>query len=457
MPKWTRREFTRDTALLLAATGCGGGAEPQDSASAPPRPKHVILITADDLGWRDVHSYGLTQIATPAMDRLVAEGIAFDRAFDVVSSCSSSRASFITGQYPHTHGVEGLVHRHPEMSLPTDHPTMIQPMVEAGFNTAIQGKWHVTDIATPEQFGYHRYLPTDIDQVMRHTDDAIRFIDEHAEDGFYLELNTMQTHRNLLGQFIMADGYEVEEDVAIPPEYWGLPDWPEIRFEVARYLSQVRYMDALIGEVLDHLDEVGLTDDTLIVLVSDNGPPFPGCKMSLYDRGTGTPVVFRWPAGLAPSRTNELFSTVDLAPTLLDLLGLDIPNSMEGRSFLGLFEGDANWVSREAVYSEMEFHAGAIPTRAVRTEQYKYIRNLSSDPMGMGDANGQPYADALAELPEHPWLLERPAAELYDLAVDPLERTNLIDDPGYADVLETLRTLMIENAEATRDPRAPEL
>ena len=105
---WSRREFNRNALLaaLSGAVGCGDGAE---AMGGRPVPKGVVLITADDLGWRDIGAYGLAGIETPNLDRLVNEGVSFTRAFDVVSSCSSSRATLVTGQYPHTHGVTGLV------------------------------------------------------------------------------------------------------------------------------------------------------------------------------------------------------------------------------------------------------------------------------------------------------------------------------------------------------------
>lgn len=448
---WTRRAFTRDAAALMALAACDPKVAPADGIPVA-RPKHVVLITADDLGWRDLGAYGLTTVATPAHDRLVAEGVAFDRAFDVTSSCSSSRASMITGQYVHTHGVMGLVHRHPEMSLPTDHPTMVRVLADAGYAAAVQGKWHIHESEDPPAFGYERWLTTDIDQVIRDLGVVRSWLDARKSGAIYLELNFMQTHRDPFGEFRQVEGHEVAEEDAAPPEFWGLPDWPEIRAEVAAYMSQLSHQDALIGELLDTLDELGLTDDTLVVFVSDNGPAFPGCKMSLYDRGTGTPLVFRWP-GLTPARHDTLVSTVDIAPTLLDMVGAEPLPAAQGRSLAPLLRG-ASLEPLDALFSEMEFHAGAIPTRAVRTDRFKYILNLDDTPLGFGGAKSQPYIAALSELPEHDWDAPRVPEELYDLDADPLERTNLVDDPAHADTLAELRGRLADWQASTEDPRA---
>jgi arylsulfatase A-like enzyme len=115
------------------------------------------------------------------------------------------------------------------MSLPVEHPTLIRRLAEAGFVSAVQGKWHVTDVEPPEEFGCDDYLPTPIDQVIRESFETVDFIIANADQRFYLELNTMQTHRDLVGEFSMEPGFKVDEADGTPPEYWGLPDWPEIR------------------------------------------------------------------------------------------------------------------------------------------------------------------------------------------------------------------------------------
>lgn len=452
---WSRRDVHRALIASLAV-GCAPDGAPTgdtggDSATPAGPPKGVILITADDLGWKDVGAYGLGIVATPALDRLVAEGVTFDAAFDVTSTCSSSRATYATGQYPHTHGVTGLVHRHPELSLPSSRPHLARSFQDAGWATAIQGKWHLSQTELPEDFGYDAYLDTDADQVIRTSADARLFLEQHREGGFFLELNYMQTHRiPVFSTLPQEPGFEVDVDTATPPDWWGLPDLPAIRTEVAGYMSRLAWMDALIGEVLDALDDLGLADDTVVAFVSDNGPPFAGLKLTLYDRGTGTPFMVRWPRGLTPQRTPVLWSSVDLAPTLVDLAGLPPLEGAQGRSWRPFLEGDATFEPPEAIFSEMEMHGGPVPARAVRTATHKYVVNLSDASWG---GAGIDWKEEVAPLPGQTWDEPRVPEELYDLVADPLERTNLVDDEGSAEVLAELRDLLAAHLVASEDPR----
>ncbi|MCB9662821.1 MAG: sulfatase [Alphaproteobacteria bacterium] len=457
---WSRRDVHRALLGTLvagcaprgSATGDTDVLTDTDGPAASGRPRAVILITADDLGWKDVGAYGLDLVATPALDRLVAEGATFDRAFDVTSTCSSSRATYATGQYPHTHGVTGLVHRHPELSLPSSRPHLARSFQDAGWATALQGKWHLSQTEQPQAFGYDEHLPTEVDQLIRTSDAARAFLEQHRDGGFFLELNFMQTHRIPLVETLPQEpGFEVDEGIASPPAWWGLPDLPAVRTEVAGYMSRLAWMDALIGEVLDALDDLGLADDTLVAFVSDNGPPFAGLKLTLYDRGTGTPLMFRWPAGLTPQRTDALWSSVDLAPTLLDLAGLPPLEGAQGRSWRPFLEEGGPFALPEAIFSEMEQHGGPLPARAVRTATHKYVVNLSDKPWG---GAGQGWKDEVMDLPGQTWDEPRPREELYDLTADPLERTNLVDDPGSSAVLADLRARLAAHLAASEDPRA---
>ena len=455
----TRRTLLRGGAGLVGASALASG------CVAPPRelrePPNVLLITADDLGWLDVSSYGNAQVATPGIDRLAAEGVAFDRAFDVSSSCSPSRASFITGQYPHTHGVLGLTHVRPEHSLPPGRATLPRLLQDAGWSTALHGKWHVAPFDPVQDHGYDVLLneialPT---FVINRVDDTVAFIEDSLARGsgrFSVEVNFMQTHRNLVGDFAMAEGFEVDPASIEVPAYWNLPDWPEIREEVARYFSQLRKMDALVGELLAALDRFGVAESTLVAFASDNGPPFPGNKTTLYDRGTGTPLLFRWP-GVLPEgrRVSSLVSTIDLMPTILEACGVAIPGEVQGTSLLALAagrdEGRAE-SARTAVFSEMNFHRDHIPMRAVRTERFKYVRNYSDRPVGLDDVEDEAWAQRLVELPDQPWTRPRVPEELYDLEEDPNERQNLVGASDAAPVLDDLRALLDRHMSDTADP-----
>ncbi len=452
LPPLTRRRFLKGVGVAgaLLPIGC----EPIGSEAEPRRLGRILVITADDLGWKDLSCYGNVEVQTPNIDRLAREGVSFDYAFDVTSSCSPSRATYITGQYPHTHGLTGLSHRFPELALPAGYQTLPALLQQAGFYTALEGKWDVANWAPVEGYGYDELLNSILLSLrIQSSQNALTFIDDHQGEPFYLELNFINTHRDVLGDFQQAAGFEVDPAGVTVPEYWALPQWPAIAEVIARYYSQLRLMDSMVGEVLDHLDRLGLTDSTLVVFVSDNGPPFPGNKTSLYDRGTGTPLIFRWPKGLpAGERRDHLCSTVDLTPTILDAIGLSTPTDMEGMSILGIAsDGDAPPI-RDAIFSEMTYHSSYIPIRAIRTRAYKYIRNYTDRPLGLGDAGDDPYAADLQALGDQRYLLPRPKEELYHLESDPNEQVNLIDDSSHAAALSDLRARLDTHMRDTSDP-----
>jgi len=419
---------------------------------------NIIFITADDLGWTTLPAYGNPYIETPAFERLVREGALYRRAFNACSSCSSSRATFATGQYPHTHGVTGLVHRFPSLSLPPEVPTVASLLADAGYITALQGKWHVST-AGPLEYGYVEVLNPGGDSSHGIADEsaAVEFIARHVSQPFYLELNFMQTHLRSDGTWAMDPDFPVDPEAVLPLDEWVLPDWPEIRDAVARYFSQVRRMDAIVGQILAALDELGLTDRTLVAFLSDNGAPFPGTKKTLHDRGVGTPLIFRWPSTIAAGRViEELVTTVDLPPTLLAAADVPVPEQMQGASRLEELRGGPIRGGTE-VFSEIDRHSEPIPSRSIRVEGWRYIRNLDETPLGLGQLTGVEWAQRVAELPEHPWNLPRVPAELYDLEVDPHEQTNVVDDPAYADVRADLHERLRRWMEATGDPALADL
>jgi len=456
-----RRDFIRTvskmtTASFLLGVGqsisCSGG-RPAGSGGGP----NIILLIADNLGWKDLGCYGNPDIGTPSIDRLAGEGMRFTNAFITASSCSPSRASIITGQYPHTNGVTGLTHIRKRLMLSPFATTLPEVLCASGFNTAIEGKWHVAPYLPTRWYGYRErlsgMLPKDF--FITSSEKALRFIDENKDNTFYLELNYMDTHRDNYGEYQFADGFSVDpEEIAIP-DYYVMPDWPEIRTDVARYYSHVSKMDMMIGEVLKKLDELGIAENTLVCFVSDNGAQFPGGIMSLYDRGIGTPLIVRWPGRIPAGIVNDdLVSTIDIMPTFLDAAGCAVPTGVQGESMLRLAAGDNDndEALREAVFAEMTYHVDYLPMRAARTKKWKYIRNYSDDAIGLDQLAHKEWAHRLCELPNHGWLRPRVPEELYDLENDPNEQLNLAEDSALAEELKMMRSILDRHMRDTRDP-----
>lgn len=454
-----RREFLKSAGLVTAAMagmslggpGCTGTGEP--GTDAP----NFLFITADNLGWQDLSSFGSPDITTPNIDRLASDGMRFTRAFVTSSSCSPSRATFLTGQYPHTNGVVGITNRHFFMQLSPRAVTLPKLLKRSGYDTALEGKWHPAVFLPAKWYGFTERFGgmamSAEDMWITDTSRTREFLERNRDGRFYLEMNFMNNHRDPYGKMTFAEDFPVDpKDISVP-DYWALPDWPEIRDDIARYYSQTMEMDRLIGEVLDLLDELDLAENTLVCFLSDNGPQMPGHIMALYDRGVRTPLLMRWPKKIpAGTDYNHLVSTVDLMPTFLDAAGLDIPDDIQGMSLMPVITRDETGPVRDAVFLEMDYHVYYIPTRGVRTERYKYLKNYSDMAIGLDQLNNTEWAHRLCELPNHPWKRPRGEEELYDLEADPDEQVNLAEDPAYAEVLEEMRGRLAAWQEETDDP-----
>lgn len=447
----SRRKFLWSGAIaLLVAAFSGTFAWFRSSIRRRPSSNalNVLFITADDLGWKDLSCYGNANVKTPHLDHLASQGIRFDRAFGVSSSCSSSRASFITGQYISNHGVEGLVHRHLGMQLSPNRPTMPSYLQEAGYHTAIHGKWHVSLMPT-RLYGYRQNLASILPWArhIKDTGEIESYFRARSEDDrpFYLELNLTDTHRNAKGEFHMQNDFPVDAESIQVPEWMGLPAWPEIRADLALYYSNLLKTDHLVGQTLEALRKNSLEQNTLVVFVSDNGSPYPGNKITLYDRGIGTPLIIRLPERVTANRISKaMVSTIDLMPTILELCKVPVRSSIDGLSFAPLLLDTRIDSHRQQVFAEMKYHVKDAAMRAVRSENWKAIKNLSDTPLGLGDVQDEEWAKRLGQREDQRWLRSRPPFELYDLETDPNETRNLAGSPEVAEVESRLRRQLDE-------------
>jgi N-sulfoglucosamine sulfohydrolase len=245
-----------------------------------------------------------------------------------------------------------------------------------------------------------------------------------------------------------------------------LADTPETRADVARYYDAIARMDGKIGEMMAELGRRRkLLDNTLVVFLSDNGPPFPREKGTLYDSGTRTPLILVWPSVVRPGTVWDrgMLSTVDLAPTLLDVAGVKPPEDMQGRSFRALLAAPGSYAGDEYVFSERNWHDCDEHQRALRTTRYKLIRTDAYTELPLctaADIGASPSflalrarakAGRLTQAQRRLFEAPRARLELYDLEADPWEIRNVADDPAQAARVRRLAAVLQAWMEGTDD------
>jgi arylsulfatase A-like enzyme len=427
--------------------------------SAGAAPPNILVVTCHDLG-RFLGCYGVPTVRTPNLDALAADGVRFRRAFATAPQCSCSRASLFTGRSPHSTGVLGLTHGDFAWDLHPDERHIGQILREAGYATGLIGIHHesrggdLTRVA--ERCGMEEVIPPGRgDEVSGH---ALATLARYAAEGrpFFLHLGYHEPHRvpgpdepdfmGFLGGYIAADD---EPGTTLPPY---LRDEPPARRELAEIQGAVRYVDAAIGRVLAGLRDLGLEENTLVVVTTDHGLALPRAKCSLYDPGLETALILRlpargWTGGRSPA---PLVSNVDLVPTWLEVVGLPLGNRLHGRSLRPLLDDEA-FEPRDRVFAEMTYHDYYDPQRCVRTERHKLIVNFSAAPAFMDPSQSwRPRSRPV--VPADPSTAFHPLVELYDLDADPREQRNLAGDPGQAEIRRGLLRNLHDWMAATDDP-----
>ncbi len=456
-----RSRIGRLIALGLAFEAVGAGAADEPSG---PRP-NILFAIADDWSWPHAGAYGDAVVETPTFDRVSAEGVLFTRAFCASPSCTPSRGAILTGQAVHRLGPGGNLWS----LLPSDLAVYPDLLEDAGYVVGLQGKgWapgtlegsgRTRNPAGPSFKGFDEFLAT-----------------VPADKPFCFWYGSSDPHR----PYTPGSGREAgldPRDVDVPT---FLPDTPEIRADITDYYAEVQRFDRGVGAILRQIEASGWLENTLVVVTSDNGMPFPRAKANLYDSGTRMPLAIMWPGRVAGGRTSDAFvSLTDMAPTFLEAAGLAVPDAMTGRS-LRAHLVDGGPAPRDRVYPERERHANvregdlSYPSRAVRTADHLYIRNLRPDrwPAGdpemyrvvgpFGDIDGSPSKTLILDRRDDPAIARffrlacarRPAEELYDLANDPDQVENVAGRPEHADALATLRADLDRQMRVTSDPWA---
>ncbi|MCL4694300.1 MAG: sulfatase [Candidatus Hydrogenedentes bacterium] len=459
---------------MASLAGCASVAPRSSSAPKPKRP-NILFAIADDWSWPHASMYGAPEISTPAFDRVAREGMVFHNAFTAAPQCSPNRAALLTGRHIWQIEEAGT---HASI-FPTTYPVFTDLLEDAGYHVGYTRKgWGPGDW---KRGGWSRnpagpeYSERTLDNVpydglanVDYTGNFDVFLEARPDGApFFFWYGSSEPHlRYEQGSGIRSGKNHVRVRV---PEF--LPDDPTVRSDMLDYFVEIEWFDSQLALMLQRLDELGELDNTVVVVTSDNGMPFPRAKANLYDYGTHVPFAIRWPERFPQGRsTDALMSFVDFAPTFLDLAGVNVPETMVGATMTPLLAGKTDSY-RDHVVTGRERHTHArydnwgYPSRAIRTEDYLYIRNFkpdrwpAGDPPEYHDIDESPTKRLVMEGSEWAELLEaavgkRPEDELYAIQEDPACLNNLASDPAHQRIMDRLRDNLMSLLTEQGDPRA---
>lgn len=440
---------------------------------------NILFAIADDAS--HMSAYGHAFVSTPHFDRVARDGLLFNAAFTTNPKCAPSRASILTGRHTWQNG-EACLHWN---YWPDDLPVYPDLLEGAGYHVGYTGKgWGPGDWQrcgrTQNPAGTHynkRTLEPPADSKISANDYAGNFADflEARPEGapFYFWYGGHEPHRHYTPGEGERHGKRLEDVDKVPP-YW--PQEETVRRDMLDYAFETEWFDAQLGKMLAQLDEMGELANTLVVVTSDNGAPFPRVKGNMYDDDFRLPLAVMWADWIKPGRTVDgLVSFTDFAPTFLQAAGVEDAEGFgaqgPGRSLFDLFENRAE--KRDRAYMGRERHdmgrEGDLgyPVRCVRTPRHLYIRNFAPDRWPAGNpetgytgCDSSPTKTRILELKavgeERYWKLafgKRPLEELYDIQADPHCMENLADRGEYTELKESLWQDLRQELERTGDPR----
>lgn len=420
--------------------------------------RNIVFVICHDLG-RELGCYGRgepTGRLSPNLDAFAADGVRCDAAFTNSPCCSPSRGTIQSGRHAHRNGLMGLVNR--GWSMPAEQRTVVDAFNDAGVETIHLGFQHER-----ARHALNRYATQlDTDHRAEHVfARAVEHLEQRSDRRpFYMNIGVGEVHesswnsRDRFGRVQLYEPFAPRlEDVVVPA--W-LPDVEPIRREMRLFRGCIAFMDHHFATLVKGLKRLGLDQDTLVIFTTDHGISGMRGKSTLYDAGTEIALLARLPGGRAAGGVvDDLIQTVDIAPTLLDALEVDVPADMDGRSFWPRLTGAA-YEPHEKIFLERNHHSDFDPIRAVRTQRYHYIRNF--DPAGPwqwlpnevdGFRDGyDAWYNELWPPPARP----RPSEELYDIIADPTETMNLATQPECAMVRRQLAADLDRWMRDTDDP-----
>ena len=427
---------------------------------------NILFAIADDWSYPHASIHGDKVIKTPVFDKVASEGVVFTGCYCAAPTCTASRAGILTGQVIHRLD-QGANLYGTLLSRFQVYPDILEA---AGYFVGQTGKaW------AP---GYIEGSGRTRNPAGPAFKDFNAFLEQSPKDKpFCFWFGSTNPHRPYELGSGAKSGMKIE-DVEVPP---FLPDTPEVRSDILDYYYEVQLFDQQVGELLAALEASGQAENTIVVVTSDNGMPFPRSKANIYDISVHMPLAIRWPAKVKASRKVDGFvSHTDFAPTFLEAVGIKPPTDMTGKSLMGVLTKGKS-IDRDCIFMERERHANVradnlgYPMRGVQTKDFYYIwnpfpdrwpagdpRDFTPKALGFGDIDGGPSKEQIILRRDRPRFAKyfhlacdkRPEEELYDLKKDPWQLENVADKPEYAKAKKDMRARLDKWMKETGDPRA---
>lgn len=471
--------------VLLATTAVAADGK---GRTPPNRPPNILLAIADDWSLH-ASAYGTKWVRTPAFDRVARQGLLFTRAYTPMAKCAPSRAILLTGRQ--LWQLEEAANHQPY--FPAKFKTWPEVLAERGWHVGFTGKGWAPGVAVDAQGRPRRMTGTPY-QTRKTTppttqissnDYAGNFVDflDAAPVGtpWCFWYGGLEPHRAYEYRSGETKGGKRTSEIERVPRYW--PDEETVRHDMLDYAFEVEYFDRHLERMIAELEKRNLLDDTLIIVTSDHGMPFPRVKGYAYHDSNHIPLAIRWPAGIKhPARTiDDFVDFSDIAPTILDYVGISYGESgmqpMIGRSLRPLFESDRSGTidpKRDYVLIGKERtdvgrpHDWGYPIRGIVTRDFLYLRNYEPSRWPAGnpetgylDTDSSPTKSLIlrrgrANRNDDFWRLcfgMRPSEELYDLRTDPDCTQNRAGEPAWARTKTDLSERMIAELKRQEDPR----
>jgi len=419
---------------------------------------NVIYINTHDSG-RMLSPYGY-DIPTENLKKLAEDSVVFTNAFCAGPTCSPSRAALLTGTFPHQNGMLGLAQRGFSLYNPEKH--LANFLKNNGYNTCLCGIQHeygwYLDLEKNglHNLGYNEVLTTDSKSFKKeelhlwdrnNAVEVVKWLDNYNEEKpFLLSFGMHSTHR----PYPVEVAEFIDERYVVPP--YPITNNEENRHDHAQYMTTAHYADENIKMIVDALKRNNLYENSIIIFTTDHGLALPFNKCNLTDTGIGVSLIMKVPNADSNGKVvDSLVSQIDVFPTLCELLNLNKPDYLEGKSFAESFADNKAFLD-EYIFAEVNFHTSYEPVRCVRTKRYKYIKYYDETWNKVNLSN-------MDESVPKDFLMNNGLKEkvkyregLFDLYYDPTERNNLVDDIKYKEILKNLRKVLLEKQIKTDDP-----